>query len=45
MLLKWSGLDCGHCVKPRRELTADETADLALQLQGTEFAERFGSAE
>lgn len=44
MLLKWSGLDCGQCVKPRRELTASETADLAQQLRATEFAERFGSA-
>lgn len=42
MLLRWSGLDCGYCVKPRRELTADETADLARRLRGTEFAERFG---
>ncbi|HEY3440310.1 MAG TPA: dihydrodipicolinate synthase family protein [Paludibaculum sp.] len=43
-LLRWSGLDCGHCVKPRRELTAEETADLTVRLQGTEFAERFRSA-
>ena len=35
MPLTWSGLDCGYCVTPRRELTAGETADLA---------ERFGRA-
>ena len=43
-LLKWSGLDCGYCVKPRRELAAAEAEDMAAQLRGTEFAERFGSA-
>ena len=43
-LLKWSGLDGGYCVKPRRELSAVETADLATRLPGTEFAERSRSA-
>jgi len=43
-LLNWSGLDCGTCIRPRRELTSDEASDLAHQLQRTEFADRFRGA-
>jgi N-acetylneuraminate lyase len=43
-LLKWSGLDCGFCVKPRRELTGEELTDFATRIGETEFAARFGAA-
>lgn len=40
-LLRWSGIDCGPCLKPRRELTAEETRSLRARIDQTEFAQRF----
>ncbi len=44
-LLNWSGIDCGRCLRPRRDLTADELRDLRACLASTPFAERFGCAD
>ncbi len=32
-ILRWRGIDCGECVRPRRPLTAEQSADLRRQLQ------------
>ncbi|MBI5083568.1 MAG: dihydrodipicolinate synthase family protein [Acidobacteria bacterium] len=44
-LLAWSGLDCGPCIKPRRDLTSAESVSLREQIGASAFAGRFGSAE
>jgi N-acetylneuraminate lyase len=44
-LLAWSGLDCGPCIKPRRDLSAEEQAALRDLITGSPFAARFGLAE
>ncbi len=31
LLLKWSGIDCGECIEPRRRLTAAEEAGLRAE--------------
>lgn len=36
-LLGWSGIDCGSCVPPRRELTALEQTELRELMLGTEL--------
>ena len=40
-LLRWSGIDCGPCLKPRRELTVEEEQRLRARIEQTEFAARF----
>ncbi|HWQ53438.1 MAG TPA: dihydrodipicolinate synthase family protein [Bryobacteraceae bacterium] len=37
-MLAWSGIDCGTCIAPRRELTAEETGELAALLGRSSFA-------
>ena len=37
VILQWSGIDCGLCVPPRRDLTPDERADLRASLLQTEL--------
>jgi len=37
-ILRWSGLDCGRCLAPRRSLTADEERGLREALRGSSFA-------
>ncbi|MBI5282691.1 MAG: dihydrodipicolinate synthase family protein [Candidatus Solibacter usitatus] len=41
-LLAWSGLDCGPCIKPRRDLTPAELSSLREQIAASSFAGRFG---
>jgi N-acetylneuraminate lyase len=42
-ILKWSGLDCGMCILPRRPLTAAEERQLRRQLEQTDVGrELFG---
>lgn len=36
-ILKWSGIDCGHCVAPRRSLTNEECAQLRTALANSGF--------
>lgn len=36
-LLQWSGIDCGKCILPRRELTGEEQAALRAEVQKTEL--------
>lgn len=38
-MLKWSGIDCGPVLAPRRRLTPDETARLAALLAASDFAD------
>jgi N-acetylneuraminate lyase len=40
--LKWSGLDCGRCIRPRRDLTSAEENQLRTALEGLELAARAG---
>ena len=40
-LLRWSGIDCGPCLRPRRDLTPEEAADLRRRVAATEYAARF----
>jgi len=40
-LLRWGGIDCGPCLKPRRDLTADELLDLRTRISATPYAELF----
>ena len=42
-LLCWSGIDCGPCLKPRRDLTAEEALDLSVRVAATEFAPQFSA--
>jgi N-acetylneuraminate lyase len=41
-LLKTSGIDCGPVIAPRRNLTANEEAELCAAVSRTEFAARLG---
>lgn len=36
-ILAWSGIDCGKCIAPRRELTRREQSDLQERIAGTVF--------
>ncbi|MGH9630616.1 MAG: dihydrodipicolinate synthase family protein [Bryobacteraceae bacterium] len=38
-ILRWSGIDCGPCLAPRRSLTEAEEHDLRLALRRREFDE------
>ena len=38
-LLKWSGIDCGSCILPRRELTGDEQVTLRTEVLKTELGQ------
>ena len=38
-MLAWSGIDCGPCLAPRRQLTDDETRRLRDALGRSSFAE------
>lgn len=40
-LLGWSGIECGPCLRPRRDLTAAEITDLRRRVAATEYAARF----
>ncbi len=42
-LLRASGLDCGPCLRPRRDLTAAESSELLHLVAQTEFASRFAA--
>lgn len=37
-ILRWSGIDCGHCLAPRRSLTGDEERELKRALHASPFA-------
>jgi len=37
-ILRWSGIDCGHCLEPRRVLTGNEAAALRQSLRDSSFA-------
>jgi N-acetylneuraminate lyase len=39
-MLRWSGIDCGRCLPPRRPLTAAEEASLREMLAQSTFADR-----
>jgi N-acetylneuraminate lyase len=41
-ILRWSGIDCGDCLEPRRKLTADEENGLRQALLSSSFAELAG---
>lgn len=41
-ILRWSGIDCGQCLEPRRPLTAEEEAGLRRALQASSFAHLAG---
>jgi N-acetylneuraminate lyase len=34
-ILRWSGIDCGDCIPPRRRLTPDEQSDLLTRIAAT----------
>lgn len=36
-LLAWSGIDCGNCIPPRRELTAAEQTELRVRISETDL--------
>jgi N-acetylneuraminate lyase len=36
-MLEWSGIDCGHCLGPRRSLTPHEEAELRTALEAASF--------
>jgi N-acetylneuraminate lyase len=36
-LLQWSGIDCGKCILPRRELTGEEQRTLRIEIMKTEL--------
>ena len=40
-LLRWKGMDCGHCIAPRRRLTAAEERELRQRVAATELGDRF----
>lgn len=40
-LLLFAGIDSGPCLRPRRDLTPDEAAELRLSIAATEYAARF----
>jgi N-acetylneuraminate lyase len=33
-MLRWSGVDCGECIRPRTGLTAEQAGQLRTQLAG-----------
>jgi N-acetylneuraminate lyase len=37
-ILRWRGIDCGPCIRPRTGLTADQAADLRRRLEGSAIA-------
>ena len=37
LLLSWTGIDCGTCILPRRELTATEQTELRERVMSTEL--------
>jgi len=37
-ILRWSGIDCGDCLEPRRKLTAEEEFELRQALLASSFA-------
>ncbi|HWC97754.1 MAG TPA: dihydrodipicolinate synthase family protein [Candidatus Sulfopaludibacter sp.] len=37
-MLRWSGIDCGQCLQPRRALTPQEESDLREALRASSFA-------
>lgn len=37
-ILRWNGIDCGHCLEPRRRLTAAEESGLRQALLASSFA-------
>ncbi|MBI4893522.1 MAG: dihydrodipicolinate synthase family protein [Acidobacteria bacterium] len=42
-LLRSAGIDCGPCLRPRRDLSAAESAELIHLITQTEFAPRFAA--
>ncbi len=40
-LLAVSGIDCGHCIAPQRQLTAAELSDLYASVARTELGRKF----
>jgi N-acetylneuraminate lyase len=44
LLLKWSGIDCGTCVRPRRDLSNAEVEELQRRLATTEIGRKKWSA-
>jgi N-acetylneuraminate lyase len=45
MLLKWSGVDCGECLPPRRALSTDQQRELRKLLEHSSFSgNRLGTA-
>ena len=41
-ILRWSGIDCGRCLEPRRALTAEEESGLRAALLESSFAHLAG---
>lgn len=39
-VLQWTGIDCGNCIPPRRELTPSEQEDLRVSLLKTELGSK-----
>ena len=37
-MLRWSGIDCGQCMEPRRALTTEEETQLRADLRASSFA-------
>ena len=42
VILKWTGIDCGRCLEPRRGLTSEEESGLRKALQESSFADLAG---
>jgi dihydrodipicolinate synthase/N-acetylneuraminate lyase len=41
-ILRWSGIDCGSCLEPRRALTGEEKRGLREALKASSFAHLAG---